>query len=95
MVECMWKFVCDGTLINEEIVLKHEAMQGKHKQPERAQMGGEPTAELDVKHDLVLTRDPVTNYPVVIIGQQAIVLKRDVGPDFMEKPANETIECAL
>jgi len=43
-----------------------------------------------------LTRDPVTLYPAVQIGDQLVILKKDTTPtDLEEKPAQEIIECGV
>jgi hypothetical protein len=43
-----------------------------------------------------LTRDPVTNYPAVEIGDRLVVLEKGTTPDDIEeRPAREIVECGL
>ena len=43
-----------------------------------------------------LTRDPVTLYPAVEIGDQLVILQKGTTPeDIEEKPAAETVECGI
>lgn len=42
-----------------------------------------------------VSRDPITGYATVKILGKEIVLQKDVGKDFMEKPASEVVETCL
>lgn len=71
--------------------LDHATGMANRNAATTANEAGNQTAEDDNR----IGHDPVTGYPTIEIMGRTVVLQKDVGPDFMEKPANEVIECAL
>jgi len=74
-----------------ETTLDHATGMANRNAATTEHEAGNQTADNEGK----ISRDPVTGYPTIQIMGRTVVLQKDVGPDFMEKPAEEVIECAL